>query len=150
MTTQTPMTVEAVFEGYDSRTNEGREGDRHFFSGHLDFEQISALYFSVYPEHRAQFPYVVGAGGIEHAWHVFTLHEDDCYLIAGADLDDPFDSDELLSASLCSCAAQQGFEDHPSYYHRHPHPATAATPGAIPVTWVTIRRSWADVKETAV
>lgn len=139
MTIQTPMTAEQVFDGHDFRTNEGREGDRYYFSGHLSADRVADLYFALYPEHKTDFPYEVVKDGMERTWHVFTTHEDGCYLIAGADPDDPFEPDEFFDSSLCSCKAQQGFEEHPSYYYRHPHPATVDTPGRIPVTWVTIQ-----------
>jgi hypothetical protein len=133
------MTLDAVFDGSDFRTNEGREGTTYFFNGHLTAEQVAEKYYAVYPEHRAQFPYVVVADSIRHEWHVFTAHEDDCYLIADADPDDPFDPDDFLDPTFCTCEAFQALAyDGTGYEYRHPHPASADADHSIPVTWVSI------------
>jgi hypothetical protein len=139
MTTQTPMTAEEVFAGHDFRTNQGREGTEYFFPGHLTADQIADTYYALYPEHRTNFPYAVKPGSIRHAWHVFTAHEDHCYLIADNDPDDPFTLDELRDFVFCTCAAYQALaHEGTGYEHRHPHHATDAQDGAIAVTWVTI------------
>ncbi|MGW2223818.1 hypothetical protein [Streptomyces formicae] len=135
MTTQQPMTRETVFDGFGFRTNDGCERVTYFFDGHLDAEQIAELYFATYPEHRAQYPHAVDVESVRHAWHVFTYHEDDCYLVAAFDPQDPFTDDDYF---LCSCVASGGREEGASYEHREPHPASEHTPGAIPVTWVDI------------
>jgi hypothetical protein len=107
VTTQTAMTVEKVFDGYDFRTNQGREGSSYYFPGHLAVEEIADKYFGVYPEHRTRFPYRIDPDSIRHAWHVFTPHEDDCYLASGADEYGPFGSDDYF---LCSCTAAHNRE----------------------------------------
>lgn len=136
MTTQAPMTVEKVFDGYDFRS-EHREETEHFFPGHLAAGQIESIYFGLYPEHRAAWPYTVDASSIRHAWHVFTAHEDTCWLITDNDPEDPYTDDDYM---LCTCHAAYNADDNTGsgYEYRHPHPATPDTPGAIPVTWVTI------------
>lgn len=141
MTAQTPMTPSAVFEGQDFRTNEGRTGCRFYFDGHLTADQIEAAYFTLWPEHRTEYPYTVAQDSIRPSWHVFTEHEDTCYLIAAADPDDPFEPDDYRDATFCSCEAGPGLDDGSGYEYRHPHPAAGDTPGAIPVTWVTIERT---------
>ncbi|MGY0065130.1 hypothetical protein ACWY4P_53415 (plasmid) [Streptomyces sp. LZ34] len=138
MTTQTPMTAEEVFAGYDFRTNQGREGAEFFFNGHLTPDQIAETYYATYPEHRTEFPYAVDTASVRHTWHLFTAHEDDCYLIAEDHPSDPFEPDDFFDSALCSCAANAGLEDGPGYEHRHPHPAAPEQPGAVAVTWVTI------------
>lgn len=137
MTTQTPMTPEEVFTGLNFRTNDGREGCDFFFCGHLTAEQVDELYYAAYPEHRARYPYAIETGSIRHAWHRFTLHEDDCYLIAGA-ADAPFQPDDFFDPTICSCSAAPSFDAGPGYEHRHPSPAAPGQPGAIAVTWATI------------
>lgn len=143
MITQTPtsqpaMTVEEVFDGYDFRTNHGREGVRHYFRGHVNADQIDALYFELYPEHRTEYPYKVDATSILQTWTVFTVHEDNCYL-AKDDSEDPFTEEEYLGVLLCTCeAVQLRTHEGTGYEYRHPHPADEGTPGSVPVTWVTI------------
>ncbi|MGW5694530.1 hypothetical protein ACWEWX_27385 [Streptomyces asiaticus] len=138
MTTQTPMTAEKVFDGCDFRASEGRDGTVFFFNGHLTTDQITDRYFAIYPEHRTQYPYAVDPDSVQHAWHLFTAHEDTCYLIAEADPDDPFTDDELSDPTFCSCAAMDNLEAGTGYEYRHPYPAEAGQPGAVPVTWATI------------
>ena len=138
MTIQTPLNTEQTFDGRDFRTNDGREGDTFFFNGHLTPEQIAETYYATFPEHRTQFPYKVDPGSIQHAWHRFTAHEDTCYLIAEADPDDPTQPDDFFDPTLCSCTARASLDEGPGYEHRHPHPADAGQPGAIPITWATI------------
>lgn len=134
MTAQTPMTASQVFGGYDFRTNGGREGTRYYFNGHLTANQIADAYRRVYPNPVASGSYTLDTPTARHAWQVFTEHEDTCYLVARADTDGPFGPDDYF---LCSCnAAQSRQHDGSGYEYRHPHPATARTPGAIPVTWV--------------
>jgi hypothetical protein len=132
------MAVQQVFDGYDFRTNDGRNSTEFFFNGHLTVDQIAETYYAAHPEHRTEYPYAVGPGSIRHAWHLFTLHEDTCYLIAEADPGQPFEPDEFFDPILCSCAAAASLDDDPSRHHRHPHPAAPGQPGAVPVTWVTI------------
>jgi hypothetical protein len=128
------MTADEVFDGYDFRTNGGREGTTFYFRGHLTAEEIAATYSRTYPNPEATGSYRIDAASGRHAWHVFTQHEDGCYLIAAAD--GPFDLDR--DYDLCTCkAAQSRQNDGRGYEYRHPHPATKRTPGAIPVTWVT-------------
>ena len=134
MPTQTPMTVAEVFAGYDFRTNGGREGTTFYFNGHLAAKQITDTYSRTYPNPEATGSYTLDTTTARHAWHVFTAHQDDCYLIARANPNDPFGHDDYM---LCSCRAAQSREhDGRGYEYRHPHPATNRTPGAIPVTWV--------------
>lgn len=135
MTTQTPMTATDVFDGYDFRTNGGREGTSFYFRGHLTAKEITATYSRTYPNPEATGSYTLATATARHAWHVFTEHEDTCYLIACADPADPFDMNR--DYDLCSCEAAQARQyDGRGYEYRHPHPAVASTPGAIPVTWV--------------
>lgn len=138
MTTQTPMTPEEVFTGLNFRTNDGRQGDTFYFNGHLDAEQVAETYYAAYPEHRTRFPYAIETGSIRRAWHRFTLHEDDCYLIACADQDQPFQPDDFFDPTICSCSAAPSFDAGTGYEHRHPHPAAPGQPGAIAVTWAAI------------
>ncbi|TQE33110.1 hypothetical protein [Streptomyces ipomoeae] len=139
MTTQTPMTVDAAFAGHTFRTNEGREGTTYFFNGHLTIEEVTKQYFELYPEHRVEYPYRVDGKSLRHAWHVFTAHEDDCYLITDDDPDEPFTPDDFENPTFCTCEAYQALAyDGTGYEYRHPHDATADTKGSIPVTWVTI------------
>lgn len=49
MPTQTPMTVEEVFAGYDFRTNGDREGTTFYFNGHLTAEQVATTYSRACP-----------------------------------------------------------------------------------------------------
>lgn len=130
-----PMTADVVFDGYDFRTNQGREGTTYFFRGHLTAKEITDTYSRTYPNPEATGTYTLDTTTARRAWHVFTAHEDDCYLIACAEKDGPFDLDR--DYFLCSCKAAHNREcDGRGYEYRHPHPATASTPGAIPVTWV--------------
>jgi len=139
MTTQTPMTAEQVFDGHAFRSNDGREGTTYFFDGHFTADQIATQYYDLYPEHRTDFPYKVDTSSVRHAWHVFTAHEDTCYLIADADPADPFTQEELVDPTFCSCQAYQALaHEGTGYEHRHPHEALESTPGAIAVTWVDI------------
>lgn len=138
MTTQTPLTAAEVFTGLNFRTNDGREGCDFFFCGHLTAEQVAETYYAAYPEHRTRHPYAIETGSIRRAWHRFTLHEDDCYLIAGGDPEMWPDPDDFFDPTLCSCAARASFDAGPGYEHRHPHPAAPGQPGAIAVTWATI------------
>lgn len=134
MTTQPPMTADAVFDGYDFRTNQGREGTAFYFRGHLTAKEIADRYGRVYPNPEATGSYTLDAATARRAWHVFTAHEDDCYLSPGADEYGPFGPEQY---DLCSCTAAHNREcDGRGYEYRHPHLATARTPGAIPVTWV--------------
>ncbi|MFD5386329.1 hypothetical protein ACFWMG_15535 [Streptomyces sp. NPDC127074] len=126
-TTQMPMTVEQVFAGATFRTNEGGQGTEFFFRGHLTAGQVAEVYFATYPEHRSRYPYAVEPGSVRREWHLFTAHEDDCYLAEG-DLD----------PILCTCAARAGLEGGSGYEYRHPHPATPGQPGAVAVTWAAI------------
>lgn len=136
MTAQTPMTAAAVFDGYDFRTNGGREGDTFYFNGHLTAEEIADRYRLVYPDPEDSCSYTLDTATGHHAWHVFTEHEDTCYLSPGADEYGPFGPEQY---DLCTCEALQCREhEGRGYEYRHPHPATADTPGAIPATWVTI------------
>jgi hypothetical protein len=140
VTRPTPMTEAEVFDGYDFRTNDGREGFEHFFRGHLNADQIAEVYYALYPEHRTEFPYTIDTDSIRHAWHTFTAHEDTCYLIADADPEDPFEPDDFNDSTFCSCKAHQALaHEGTGYEYRHPHDAVAVTPGAIAVTWVTIQ-----------
>lgn len=135
MTAQTPMTTAIVFDGYDFRTNQGREGATFYFRGHLTAEEIVATYSRTYPNPEHTGSYTVDTATARHAWHVFTAHEDDCYLSPGGDEYGPFDLDR--DYFLCSCKAAHNREcDGRGYEYRHPHPAIASTPGAVPVTWV--------------
>jgi hypothetical protein len=129
VTDQTPLTAKHVFAGYTFRTNDGRNSSDFFFRGHLTVDQVAETYFATFPEHRTQYPYAVDPGSVRHEWHLFTAHEDTCYLAAE---DDGFDP------SLCTCAARAGLEHSPGYKYRHPHPATPGQPGAIAVTWAAI------------
>lgn len=134
MTTQSPMTVAEVFAGYDFRTNGGREGTTFYFRGHLTAEEITNTYSRTYPNPVAAGAYTLNADTACHAWHVFTPHEEACYLASGADEYGPFGPDDYF---LCSCTAAHNREcDGRGYEYRHPHPATKRTSGAIPVTWV--------------
>jgi hypothetical protein len=134
MTTQRPMTAEAVFDGYDFRTNGGPEGTTFYFSGHLTAKEIVEKYRLVYPGPEASRSYTLDTATASRAWHVFTEHEDICYLSRGADEYGPLTPDDY---SLCSCEAAHNREcDGRGYEYRHPHPATKSTPGALPVTWV--------------
>lgn len=139
MTTQTPMTVQQVFDGHDFRTNQGREGTDYYFNGHLTADQIADTYYTLYPEHRTEFPYAVDRDSIQYAWHLFTAHEDTCYLITADDPDEPFQPDDFRDTTFCTCEAYQALAYEGSgYEHRHPHPATQGQSGAVAVTWVTI------------
>lgn len=132
MTAQTPMTAAEVFDGYDFRTNGGRWGSRFFFNGHLTAKELVEKYRLTHPE--SEWTYTLDTTTARHAWQVFTPHEDTCYLVTDADPDDPFTADDY---DLCTCETYQCLEHEGSgYEYRHPHPATAGTPGAIPVTWV--------------
>lgn len=135
MPTQTPMTAEAVFAGYDFRTNGGREGTTFYFNGHLTAEQVATTYSRTYPNPGAIGAYSLDPATARHAWHVFTEHEDDCYLAPGGDEYGPFDLNR--DYDLCTCtAAHNRQNDGRGYEYRHPHRATPSTPGAIPITWV--------------
>ncbi|MGW7688910.1 hypothetical protein ACWGMA_08450 [Streptomyces asiaticus] len=129
--TQTPMTAKQVFAGATFRTNEGHQGAEFYFRGHLAPDQVAETYYATFSEHRNQYPYAVEAGSIRHEWHLFTGHEDTCYLAE----DDPSNVDPFL----CTCAARAGLEEGPGYEYRHPHPAAPGQPGAIAVTWATIQ-----------
>ncbi|MFI0822295.1 hypothetical protein ACH4TX_42020 [Streptomyces sp. NPDC021098] len=134
MTTQAPLTVEQVFDGLSFRTNDGRDGTEFFFRGHLGADLVADRYYATFPEHRIRYPHAVDASSIRHEWHLFTVHEDTCYLATEAPADDADDFDP----TLCSCSAAPSFDAGPGYEHRHPHPAAPGQPGAIPVTWATI------------
>ncbi|MFJ6566614.1 hypothetical protein ACIQNU_04290 [Streptomyces sp. NPDC091292] len=139
MTSQTPMSVEQVFDGYDFRTNEGPESTDYFFNGHLAAVQIADLYYAIYPEHRAEYPYVVDADSIRQTWQQFTAHADNCYLVTGDDEEPgPLDFDEFFI--LCTCESSANEDLGTGYEHRHVHASQEGQPGAIPVTWVSIPR----------
>ncbi|MFD9056190.1 hypothetical protein ACFWCM_12820 [Streptomyces albidoflavus] len=138
MTTQTPMTTEAVFDGLPFRTNLGREGTRHYFNGHLTPDQIAHTYYELYPDHRTDHPHTIDTNSIEHAWHQFTAHEDTCALITDEDPDDPWTDEDYLDPTFCTCNAGPGLDDGKGYEYREPHPASAGQPGAVAVTWVNI------------
>lgn len=138
MTAQSPMTAEEVFDGYDFRTNGGREGTIFYFRGHLAAEEIATTYNRTYPNPETTGSYRIDASTARHAWHVFTPHEDTCYLAAGFDEYGPFGPRDY---DLCTCkAAHNRTCDGRGYEYRHPYPAAKGTPGAIPVTWVDASR----------
>lgn len=130
VTAQTPMTAEAVFEGRAFRTNEGHHAAEFYFRGHLTADQVAEVYYATFPEHRSRHPYAVEPGSVRHEWHLFTAHEDDCYLAE----DNPDDVDPFL----CTCAAHASLDLGPGYEYRRPHPAAPGQPGAVAVTWASI------------
>lgn len=139
-TVQQPMTREQAFAGYPFRTNEGPEAQHYYFDGHFTPEQITDLYYEVYPDHRPGqvVPHTVDCDTVRTAWAVFTAHADYCYLTTGDDDEDgPLDPD--LHYDLCTCPAQSNDELGTGWEHREIREATTAIPGALPVTWVTVR-----------
>lgn len=62
-------------------------------------------------------------------------------MTACAEAGDPIEPDAIFGAMLCTCTALECQQyDGRGYEYRHPHQATASTPGAIPVTWVDAAR----------
>lgn len=137
MTTQMPMGIGEVFNGQDFRTNEGPEGTDYFFAGHLTATQIAQRYLTTYPEHRTQCPYTVDESSVRQAWHQFTAHADDCYLVTGDD-EEPGPLDAEAFYDLCTCASADNDNMGSGYEYRHAHPAQEGQRSAIPVTWVSI------------
>ncbi|HTE56990.1 MAG TPA: hypothetical protein VK698_39325 [Kofleriaceae bacterium] len=131
--TLTPLTADEVFEGGAFRSDGGLDEGRWFFRGHLTAGQVDKVYFEAYPEQR--FPDVLDADSVEQVWQVFTAHGDDCYLVGENNSDTPFTDTDCM---LCTCESGPAM-DHDGVEYRHPHKADATTPGAIAVTWATIR-----------